>query len=140
MTASEIRISDWRSDVCSSDLGRGRDQMHVDRQPLAEHAARIVDAALAVDRIGDRDRMDELALDAVGGAVRAAVRPRGPVAAVCPVHVPVAGAAPGTRLLADAAQVGVVDLLAAAVHIDAQGLGGGLAGPEAYGDRRARFP
>ena len=34
--------------------------MHVDAEPLAEHAARVADAAAAVDREADRDRVDDL--------------------------------------------------------------------------------
>ena len=37
----------------------GGDDMHVDAEPAADHAARIGDAALAVERIADRQRMDD---------------------------------------------------------------------------------
>src|SRR3546814_7292019 len=39
---------------------RGGDDVHVDAQLVAEHAARVPDAAVAVDRIAGRDRMDHL--------------------------------------------------------------------------------
>ena len=42
-------------------VARGHD-MHVDAEPLADHAARIADAAAVVDREADRDRMDDLAI------------------------------------------------------------------------------
>src|SRR3546814_5931057 len=41
-TAYEMRISDWSSDVCSSDLGRG-----VDRGVVAAAAGTVADAAVA---------------------------------------------------------------------------------------------
>src|SRR3546814_8356336 len=69
-TAYEVRISDWSSDVCSSDLDAGGEvadraragahQVDLDAQAVAEHAARITDAAAAVDRIADGDGVDYL--------------------------------------------------------------------------------
>src|SRR5579885_2799803 len=45
--------------------GGGGDQVHVDAEPLADHAARVADAAALVDRKADRDRVDHLAVVAV---------------------------------------------------------------------------
>src|SRR5260370_37075887 len=39
-----------------------RHHMHVDPEPLAEHAARIADAAAVVDRKSHGDGMDDLAI------------------------------------------------------------------------------
>ena len=44
-----------------SGAASARDHMHVDAEPLADHAARIGDAALGVERKADRQRMDDLA-------------------------------------------------------------------------------
>src|SRR6185312_3151725 len=48
--------------VVAHAAGRGGDEMHVDAEPLADHAARVADAAAAVDREADRDRVDDLAV------------------------------------------------------------------------------
>ena len=45
--------------------------MHVDAEPLADHAARIEDAAAVVDREADRDRMDDLAIRRVAHRIAA---------------------------------------------------------------------
>ena len=37
----------------------GGDHVHVDAEPLAEHAARVGDAAVGVERIADRQRVDD---------------------------------------------------------------------------------
>ena len=42
-----------------------RHHMHVDAEPLAEHAARITDAAAVVDRKPHRDGMDDLTITRV---------------------------------------------------------------------------
>ena len=42
--------------------GVGGHHMHVDAERVADHAARIADAALAVERVADRQRMHDLAL------------------------------------------------------------------------------
>src|SRR5215468_2370614 len=42
--------------------GGGGDEVHVDAEPLAIHAARIADAAAAVDGVADGNRMDEAAV------------------------------------------------------------------------------
>ncbi len=65
----------------------GGDQVQADAEALAEHAARVADAAAAVDAVADRDRVHDLATLCVGLA--------------------------DFRLLEDPAQVGVVDLVAA---------------------------
>src|SRR3546814_5807386 len=48
-TANEVRISDWSSDVCSSDL-----------QSLSRVLSHLVDEAYIVQRPGDRDRRQRL--------------------------------------------------------------------------------
>ena len=81
--------------------GAGGHQMDVDAEPLAEHAAGIADAPVAVDRIADRDGMNELpaAVDvAVGLSVRAAL---------------------DLAVTQRAAQVRVADLVARDGHLDA---------------------
>src|SRR3546814_2249079 len=57
-TAYEMRISDWSSDVCSSDLTRRR-QAHLDLSPRARPARNAEE--IARHRVGrDRDRICEL--------------------------------------------------------------------------------
>src|SRR3546814_1682567 len=55
-TAYEMRISDWSSDVCSSDLADRNVGLRLTQQPVADHAARDL-AALAARhrRIIDRE-------------------------------------------------------------------------------------
>src|SRR3546814_2934450 len=55
-TAYEMRISDWSSDVCSSDLEAAVDLQIVDRQPREQRQARIAGAEIV-----DRDRAAERA-------------------------------------------------------------------------------
>ena len=57
----EMRAAD-RGGVVAHGGDRGGDDMHVDAEPLADHAARVADAAAVVDRESDRDRMDDLAV------------------------------------------------------------------------------
>ena len=57
----EMRAPDRRGVVAHAG-GRGGHDVHVDAEPLADHAARIADAAAVVDREADRDRMDDLAV------------------------------------------------------------------------------
>src|SRR3546814_5446224 len=62
-TAYELRISDWSSDVCSSDLLDGRDQV------LRRHVVGVGHLGLlggVVDRGRDAVEFVELALDPVG--------------------------------------------------------------------------
>src|SRR3546814_2094058 len=56
-TAYEMRISDWSSDVCSSDLhALGAEQvLHADRQAL--EGARLARLAPAVGGLGHRERL-----------------------------------------------------------------------------------
>src|SRR3546814_4202435 len=68
-TAYEVRISDWSSDVCSSDLGLGQPLQDGDLAALREVGlvARLLDALLdpvLLDRI-----LDVLELDADRAAV-----------------------------------------------------------------------
>src|SRR3546814_4886114 len=49
-TAYEMRISDWSSDVCSSDLGWGR---LIFGQTFSDHAG--IETALRDERLGRRD-------------------------------------------------------------------------------------
>src|SRR3546814_16167447 len=51
--------------------GLGGDDVHVDAEPVAEHAARVANAAIAVDRVAERDEVNHLA--PVGGELRAAL-------------------------------------------------------------------
>src|SRR3546814_4565755 len=50
-TAYEVRISDWSSDVCSSDLGRG----DLYNRPLAANPSAFIAAELAFARLA-RDK------------------------------------------------------------------------------------
>ena len=104
-TTTSAAISRWQRPTqvlqVAHRAGRGRDQVHVDAEPLAEHAARIADAAAAVDRVADRDRVDQVA---VGVAARA-----------------------GWPWSQHAAQVAVADLVAGDRDLDADGLRGGMA-------------
>ena len=60
--------------------------MHVDAEPLPEHAARVANAAAVIDRKPDRDRMDDLAV--AGLAQQIAVLEH-------PPHIGVGNLAPG---------------------------------------------
>src|SRR3546814_10867675 len=65
-TAYEMRISDWSSDVCSSDLVRRR--AHAVRHLITQEARRLAFAAVAViilRRQADAARLDGLGLDAL---------------------------------------------------------------------------
>src|SRR3546814_13331169 len=53
-TAYEMRISDWSSDVCSSDLVL--DAAGHEHDPLAQQPRKDVEAALAAIRLLDHDR------------------------------------------------------------------------------------
>src|SRR3546814_3756749 len=44
-----MRISDWSSDVCSSDLGIDRDELRVGRHPLEDRTAEGADAGAVFD-------------------------------------------------------------------------------------------
>src|SRR3984893_10025038 len=57
----EMRAPDARAVVTDAGGARGH-HMHVDPEPLAEHAARVADPAAIVDREPDRDRMDDLTI------------------------------------------------------------------------------
>src|SRR4029079_6785945 len=48
---AKFEIAKWRR--------LGRDDVHVDAETLAEHAARIADAAVGVERIASRQRMND---------------------------------------------------------------------------------
>src|SRR3546814_2657947 len=67
-TAYEMRISDWSSDVCSSDLLNG--SIALDMLALLEHRRLVHDALLPVDpvrplpRLAVRDRPDAVAQSA----------------------------------------------------------------------------
>src|SRR3546814_19453181 len=61
-TAYELRISDWSSDVCSSDLARPREiaQQHVGEQSSVDIAAAQDDAdGLALEALGVREQRRE---------------------------------------------------------------------------------
>ena len=63
----QVAPRDTGGEVAGHAAGGG-DHVHVDAQAVAEHAARIVDAAVAVDAVADRDGVDGLAvLLVVGG-------------------------------------------------------------------------
>src|SRR3546814_4765061 len=49
-TAYEMRISDWSSDVCSSDLFVGRDRLDDDAATIGRYDSRAVRVALGVER------------------------------------------------------------------------------------------
>src|SRR5271169_2155592 len=57
----EMRASDGGGVVAHAGCAR-RHHMHVDPEPLTEHAARIADAAAVVDRKAHRDGVDDLAI------------------------------------------------------------------------------
>src|SRR5262245_3538575 len=42
--------------------GGGGDNVHGDAEPFAVHAARVADAAVAVDGVADRNRMNDLTI------------------------------------------------------------------------------
>src|SRR3546814_7538093 len=69
-TAYEMRISDWISDVCSSDLDR---TMHrIDDEDFPEIGGQVLIFAQPVDHVADRDMLwhrDELALHQATGAL-----------------------------------------------------------------------
>src|SRR5229473_6293477 len=66
----EMRAPDRRGVVAHARRGGG-DDMHVDAEPLADHAARVEDAAAVVDRKADRDRMNHLPVGCFPGPVAA---------------------------------------------------------------------
>ena len=78
----EMRAPDSRAVIAYAGRARGHN-MHVDPEPLPEHAARVADAAAVIDRKADRDRMD---------------------------HLPVAGLAQQIAVLEDPPHIGVGDL------------------------------
>src|SRR5947208_1907136 len=66
----EMGAADRGSVVAHASRGGGHD-MHVDGEPLADHAARVSDAAALIDREADRDRMDDLAIVRFAHAIAA---------------------------------------------------------------------
>src|SRR3546814_4500178 len=78
-TAYEMRISDWSSDVCSSDFDRDRviAARKVDRGPWRQEAARRKVARRIVQRAERRDRQRLDAGSAIGFQIgRASCRER----------------------------------------------------------------
>src|SRR3546814_7211638 len=69
-TAYEMRISDWSSDVCSSDLGVGDRLRGVGQAGTGELGERLLEALLVEHPVGDLDGGVGDAL--VGGAAVAA--------------------------------------------------------------------
>ena len=66
----EMRAAD-RGAVVAHARGGGGHDVHVDAEPLADHAARVADAAAVVDREADRDRMDDLPVGRIAHRVAA---------------------------------------------------------------------
>ena len=97
--------------------------MHVDRQLLSEHATRVGDALLPVDRKADRDRMDQFPLFAVADSI----------GWCCVVFAHCVG------LLENSKQVRFVDLLAADIDVHTEYFGMGCAGAEIDRDRTDGF-
>src|SRR3546814_4633138 len=62
-TAYELRISDWSSDVCSSDLRRALDHVHHQDVALAAHGHVLEEAGLVqrADRLPDVGLVDAVA-------------------------------------------------------------------------------
>ena len=71
----EMAAGDAGGEVAHGAGGRG-DQVQVDAEALAEHAARIAHAAAAVDRVADRDGVDDVVLAVDGSAKPAGSRMR----------------------------------------------------------------
>ena len=61
----EMGALDADAEIAHGAGGR-RDEMHIDAQPLAVHAARVAHAAAAVDRVADRHGVDQFAVRGLG--------------------------------------------------------------------------
>src|SRR3546814_15502070 len=76
-TAYEMRISDWSSDVCSSDLrgvdlaqhlvqlgdGAAADERHPPRQRPAKRAQQAAQFAVYADRVGPLDKLNQRSIE-----------------------------------------------------------------------------
>src|SRR3546814_4814161 len=120
-TAYEVRISDWSSDVCSSDLVRPRSEGEVEGGALAYLAGRPQAPAVLVD-----DPLNGGEADAGSGKLAGVVQAlKGAKELVGMCHVE-------TRsVVAD--EIGVLPLVAAAAELDA---GRRAPGGELPGDRK----
>src|SRR3546814_18256281 len=108
-TAYEMRISDWSSDVCSSDLGREVAMPGIARRPVLAAFRRDVQAELRGRRLADRYQPRRPPARGHGvvqaGAVigqPAAPVPAGPAAADA-VEIPQHAGPPGARAVRHAA-------------------------------------
>src|SRR3546814_7869952 len=69
-TAYEMRISDWSSDVCSSDLLEGECQVHLDLERGAQALGDEVDRVL-VHQVGNLDPLGRTGAEQPGNIVAA---------------------------------------------------------------------
>src|SRR5580700_1302382 len=95
----EMRAPDHRGMVAHARLRRSHD-MHVDAEPLANHAAGVANSPAVVDREADRDRMD---------------------------HLPVGRIAHHIAALQHVMHIGITDFAAAGIDLGLQDARGGVA-------------
>src|SRR3546814_7768234 len=94
-TAYEMRISDWSSDVCSSDLQAVAD---IRERARHDHAHRVIEVG-ALHLLFDRDRLDVLRIRGSRGGVAQALCPG--LAAVAPRRAPAAAARPHVGIVGE---------------------------------------